>query len=60
MMWLMYRPASSQQSDTPATDPARFSDRELAVLTELLQARSTEQKQTPPPVETPILKERAA
>lgn len=62
MMWLMHRPAP--RNDTAATEPnrsnSRFSNRELAQLPELLQARRSEPDQPLPVTNVTRVKERAA
>ncbi|HEX4909494.1 MAG TPA: hypothetical protein VFV64_01880 [Permianibacter sp.] len=70
MMWLMFRPSTAQgNADTGAGDgireghgnePTRFNERELALLAELLQARSTVQQKRMDSMKSPHREERAA
>lgn len=68
MMWLMYRPAAASASEVEdktsglgkSNEPVRFNERELALLTDLLQARLAVQHKQPNPRSTTVIEERAA
>lgn len=68
MMWLMYRPAAASASEVKdktsglgkSDEPVRFNERELALLTDLLQVRLAVQHKQPNPRSTTVIEERAA
>lgn len=62
MMWLMYRPAAVRATDKTAesNETTRFSERELALLAELLQARQKVQHKPSHSVSASEIEERAA